>query len=80
MRGLYKSRRPEQAERSSGNAYRVRFAAGTARTCSGLRLNPVLHATELRHTAGANPFGHENVAVVVEAGIVRVDEFARAPT
>ena len=35
---VVESRRPEQAERSSGNAYRVRLDAGTARTCSGLRL------------------------------------------
>ncbi len=36
-------------------------------------------ASQLGHSAGGNPFGHVDVAVVVEAGVMRVDEFAVAP-
>jgi hypothetical protein len=36
-------------------------------------------STEASHTPGRHPFGYEDVAVVVETGVVRVDEFAADP-
>ena len=37
------------------------------------------HALQERDTAGLHPLGDEDVTVLVEAGVVRVDEFARGP-
>ena len=36
-------------------------------------------SAEARHTPGRHPFGYEDVAVMVETGVVRVDELAVDP-
>ena len=39
----------------------------------------LLHPFQTRHATGVDPFGDEDVAFVVETGVVGVDEFAVDP-
>ncbi len=38
------------------------------------------HSAEFGDSAGVNPLDHEDITLRVEAGIVRMDEFARLPS
>ena len=60
----------EKHEKSGLSRHGVRLHANALGSRSG----------QLGHAAGANPFGHVEVAFAVEAGIVRVDELPLFPS